>query len=80
MFADGQKFAGVVEFQKILAADRDALLTNLAKQFAVYSTSRGLSFVERDDIAGIVASTNKNGGGVRTLIHELVQSQLFRTR
>ncbi len=77
---DGQKFSGLVEFQALLATDRDGLLTNLARQFALYSTSRGLAFVDRDDIAGIVAATNKNGGGIRTLVHELVQSQLFRTR
>ncbi|HUR53122.1 MAG TPA: DUF1592 domain-containing protein, partial [Gemmataceae bacterium] len=77
---DGRKFAGVAEFQTYLAADRDALLANLARQLAVYATGRGVSFGDRDEIAKVVASTNKNGGGIRTLIHELVQSPLFTTR
>jgi hypothetical protein len=63
-----------------VAADRDMLLANLTRQFAVYSTGRGVSFADRDEIAAIVAAANKNGGGIRTLVYELVQSQLFRTR
>ena len=77
---DGRKFSGFVEFQALLAADRDALLANLTRQFAVYSTGRGVSFADRADIAAIVTATNKNGAGIRTLIYELVQSRLFQTR
>lgn len=77
---DGRTFAGFAQFRDLLAADRDALLTNLARQLAVYSTGRGLSFADRDEIAGVVAATNKNGGGIRTLLHELVQTRLFRAR
>jgi hypothetical protein len=77
---DGRTYANFTEFQALLVADREVLLTNLARQFAVYSTGRGVSFADRDEIAALTAATNKNGGGVRTLIHELVQSPLFRTR
>lgn len=79
-FVDGRKFSGIAEFQKLLAADRDLLLSNLARQLAIYSTGRGMSFGDRDDIGEIVNATNKQGGGIRTLIHELVQCRLFRTR
>jgi hypothetical protein len=77
---DGRKFSNIVEFQTLLAADRDLLLTNLARQFAVYGTGRGVSFADRAAIATVVSATNKKGGGVRTLVDELIDSQLFRTR
>jgi hypothetical protein len=77
---DGQAFAGASEFLALLAADRDLLLTNLARQLAVYATGRGVSFADRDEIATVVAATNANGGGIRTLVHEMVESRLFRTR
>ena len=77
---DGRAFSGIIEFQSLLAADRDRLLINLARQLAVYATGRGLSFADRDAIAAVVAATNEGGGGMRTLIHELVQSRLFRAR
>ncbi len=77
---DGKKFAGLAEFQTLLAANKDALLTNLARQFAAYATGRGVSFGDRAATAAVAAETNKKGGGLRTLIRELVESQLFRTR
>jgi len=77
---NGQAFSSIVEFQALLAADRDRLLTNLARQLAVYSTGRGLSFADRDEIAALIAAVNVKGGGIRTLVLGLVQSQLFRTR
>ena len=78
-FADGRKFAGIAEFQTQLAAERNLLLTNLARQFATYSTGRGVSFADREEIAALVAAANKGGGGLRTLLHELVQSRLFQS-
>jgi mono/diheme cytochrome c family protein len=77
---DGRTFNGIGELQTLLAGETNLLQSNLARQFAVYSTGRGVSFADRDEIAALVAATNKNGGGVRTLIHELVQSRLFQTR
>ena len=77
---DGRAFADVVGLQAHLAADPKPLLTNLARQLAVYSTGRGLTFADRDAVDAVVAKTQERGGGVRTLIQELVQSPLFRTR
>jgi hypothetical protein len=77
---DGRKFAGATEFQDLLAAEPNVLATNLAREFAVYGTGRGVSFADRDDIAAIVAASNKSGGGVRSLLHQVIESKLFRTR
>ena len=56
------------------------LLKNLAEQLAVYSTGREVAFADRQEIGGIVSRTQKQGGGLRTLIHELTESSLFQTR
>jgi hypothetical protein len=77
---DERKFQDINEFQDLLAADRSRLLNNLCRQFAVYGTGRNVSFGDRVQIAAIVASTQEKGGGIRTLIHELIQSRLFQTR
>ena len=76
--ADGRPFSGIAEFQALLAND-PRLLKNLTEQFTVYATARPLAFSDRDEIAGIVQRTQKQGGGIRTLLHELVQSRLFQT-
>jgi mono/diheme cytochrome c family protein len=78
--SDGRTFANFAEFQDLLAKDRDVLLANMARQFAVYSTTRGKGFGERAEVDALVAITNKNGGGLKTLIENLVQSRLFQTR
>ena len=77
---DGRIFRGIADFQTLLAEDSKRLLTNLAQQFAVYASGREMAFRDRDAIAGLVDRTRKNGGGLRMLIHELVQSPLFQTR
>jgi hypothetical protein len=76
---DGRPFSGIQDFQALLAADSPRLLKNLAEQFARYATGRDVTFCDRDDIAHMVERTQAQGGGIRTLMHELVDSPLFRT-
>jgi hypothetical protein len=77
---DGRKFAGVRELEAMLASQPERLLRNLAQQLAIYAAGRDLAFGDREQIAAIVSRTQKRGGGIRDLLHELVQSQLFQTR
>jgi hypothetical protein len=77
---DGRTFRDIREFRDLIAADRAQLLRNLAQQFAVYGSARSLSFADRDEIEAVVRASQKNGGGVRTLIRELIASRLFATR
>lgn len=77
---DGRAFKDIGEFQTLLAADSNRLLKNLGRQFAIYGIGRDLAFADRERIDAIVSNTNKKGGGVRTLIDELVQSPLFSAR
>ena len=76
---DERKFSGIRDFQTLLAAD-PRLLKNLAEQLATYATGRPIAFSDRAEIAAIVARTQQQGGGLRTLIHELTGSALFQTR
>lgn len=77
---DGRKFAGLAEFQSLLAADRSRLLGNLARQLAVYSIGRPMTFGDRPRISRMVEETQKEGGGIRTLIHKLVKSEIFQNK
>ena len=77
---DERAFKDVTEFQTLLAADSGRLLKNLAQQLAIYGTGRDLAFSDRDQITSVIGNTQKNGGGVRTLIHELIQSELFQMK
>ncbi len=77
---DGRKFGGIHDFQALAAAESDRLLQNLAQQLTIYSTGRPLLFSDRQALDDVVARTVRQGGGIRTLIHELIQSPLFQTR
>jgi len=77
---DERKFKDIREFQDLLAVDSSRLLKNLAQQLAIYAIGRDLAFSDREQISDIVARTQTSGGGIRTLIHELIQSELFQTR
>ena len=77
--ADGRKFAGITELQTHLASQPRVLLRNLAQQLAVYATGRPLAFSDRPALDALVTRTEQAGGGIRTLVHELVQSPLFQT-
>jgi len=77
---DGRTFQDIRAFQDLIAADSDKLLRNMARQFAIYGTGRDLSFADRDAIHAIVSATQAQGGGLRTLLHELLSSRLFATR
>lgn len=77
---DERHFQDVLEYQQLVAGDSFLLLKNLAQQLTIYSTGRDVAFGDREPIAAIVDRTLKNGGGVRSLIHEVVQSELFKTK
>lgn len=77
---DERTFKDIVEYQNLIAAQPRPLLKNLTQQFAVYGTGREITFSDRAQIDAIVARTEQQGGGIRTLLHELTQSRLFQTR
>ena len=79
-FADERKFGGIADFKSMLAADKHQLLRNLAQQLVIYATGRDVAFSDRAALNDIVARTEKQGGGIRTLLHEIVLSSLFQTR
>ncbi|MFT5470527.1 MAG: hypothetical protein ACI8UO_005656 [Verrucomicrobiales bacterium] len=75
---DGHEFTDIVQLQQLLTRNPDLLAANVAEHLAIYATARDLTFSDRDRIAAIVA--NAKPGGIRSLIHELIQSELFQSR
>jgi hypothetical protein len=74
---DGRSFKDIRGFRTALLANETQLAENLARQFTLYATGAPLRFSDRAPLAKIVAQSRASGYGVRTLIHELVQSELF---
>ncbi len=74
---DGRHFSNVAELQSLLAADERGLLANLARQLTIYGIGRDPRFADREALDALVGRTLDQGGGLRTLVHELVRSDLF---
>jgi hypothetical protein len=75
---DGRHFKNVDELKKILLTDKDQLARNLASQLMVYGIGSRLTASNRLEIDEIVARLRGKNHGVRTMIHEVVQSKAFR--
>ncbi|MGB8170311.1 MAG: DUF1592 domain-containing protein, partial [Chthoniobacteraceae bacterium] len=77
---DGRKFTGIQDFKKLLLEQSDQVLAALTEKMVIYSTGAGISYADRPDVAAIAAKVNQQGGGLRTLIQEVVQSPIFQTK
>lgn len=78
--ADGRKFANIFELKKHLAAEERAVARNLVQQLLVYATGAPVSFSDRAVVEAILDRCVAGGYRVRSLIHEVVQSELFRIK
>jgi hypothetical protein len=65
------------EFKKLMLDSDEQLARNLAKQFLVYATGAPVRFSDREEIERIVNRSKKDDYGVRSLVHAIVQSELF---
>ncbi len=75
---DGRRFASFAEFKRLLAADPRTLARSLARQLVVYATGADAGAADQAEVDAIVDRAMGKGYGVRTIIHEVVASRLFR--
>ena len=74
---DGRSFKGIRELKQLLLSDEQQLARNLVEQLAIYATGAPIRFSDRQHIEAIIRNSRPKTYGVRTLIHELVKSDLF---
>ena len=77
---DGRKFTDVRELKQLLLTDERQIARNLARQLAIYATGAPVRFADRAQIEQILERASPSGYGARSLVHELVQSDLFRNK
>lgn len=75
----GEKFQGVPELRKIIAgARRQDFYRCLTEKLLTYSLGRGIEPSDAPIVRGIIARSEKAGGGLRDFIEEIVQSVPFQ--
>ena len=75
---DGRTFADVRRLKEMLIEDEATIARNVAKQLTIYATGAPIGFSDRQEIEAILARTRTGNYGVRSILHEIVQSKLFQ--
>lgn len=77
---DGRAFHDVRGLKRLLLEDERQIARNLVRQLVVYATGAPVRFSDRAAVEAVLQRTEPGQFGVRSLIHELVQSELFLTK
>jgi len=75
--ASGPGFKNIVEMKNLLLKDERQIARNIASQWITYSTGAPVTFGDRQALEAILNAAEKDRYGLRTLIHHIVQSELF---
>ena len=76
----GEAFDDLKALKKILVTNQDQLARSFASQIVTYATGARPTFADRDKLTEIVKASQEKEYGVRSLIHEVVQNQMFREK
>ena len=77
---DGRSFSNIDEYRQLLLTDKDQLARNLIEKLLAYSTGAETTPLDKPEIEEIVGRVRAKNYGFRSLIHEIVQSDLFQTK
>jgi len=77
---DGPTFQDVRDLKRLLLADPVPIARNFIRQLSVYATGAPVRFSDRPAIEKIVQQTSADNYGARSIVQELVQSDLFQTK
>jgi mono/diheme cytochrome c family protein len=78
--ADGRRFENVDQLKQLLLQDKPRLARALATKLIAYATGRAPRASDREAVEAIVAKIGAKDYGLRSLVHEIVQSELFRNK
>jgi hypothetical protein len=80
VLADGAALQDIDALKEWLLRDKDQLARALTTKLLTYATGGAVAQADQPEIEAIVARVRARGYGLRTLVHEIVQSRLFQTK
>jgi hypothetical protein len=78
--ADGDEFENIDGLKRILLKDNRRLSRALTTKLITYATGRAPQPTDMAAVDAIVVKIASRNNGLRTLVHEIVQSELFLTK
>ena len=73
----GEAFHDIDEFKRHILARPEPIVRGLTEKLVTYGTGHAVEFADRETIDAIVRAAAKNHYGFRSLLHAVVQSDLF---
>jgi mono/diheme cytochrome c family protein len=77
---DGTAFAGVQQLREMLAKKPDQLARGVTRHLLTYATGQPATPLDQPAIEAIVKSSAKDDYGLRSLVHGVIQSEVFRMK
>jgi hypothetical protein len=77
---DGRAFSGIAELRKQLAANPELLAIGVTRHLVTYATGMPAGALDQRAIEAVVKSTKAEDYGLRSLLHAVIQSELFRMK
>jgi hypothetical protein len=76
----GETFKGPAELKKLLLARKEAFVRNLSRKMLSYALGRGIESHDRPAVEKICRAVADKNYGLRTMVHQVVQSDAFLKR
>lgn len=77
---DGSQFNQISDFKKLLLSRKDQFTKNLAEKLLSYGAGRRIELLDRPRVDKIVAAVKEQDYGMRSLLEEVVTSEIFVSR
>ncbi|MBJ7305872.1 MAG: DUF1585 domain-containing protein, partial [Gemmataceae bacterium] len=77
---EGAAFSGIKQLREILAKNPDQLARGVTRNLVTYSTGSPASQLDQKAIEAIVKNSQPDDYGLRSIIHGVIQSDLFRSK
>jgi len=75
---DDREFHDIVEFRRLLLNEEDRIARNIAERLLTFGTGGGIGFADRAIVEDLLRRTKDSEYGLRSMIHEVVQSEAFQ--
>lgn len=77
---DGVEFADIRVYKKHLLSSKEQVARNVVSLLITFATGGEIEFADRDEVERILLATKDDGYPLRSLIHHVVSSRIFRNR
>ena len=77
---DGRQFSDIDELKQLFLADPEQIARCITEKLITYATGQPVGFDDRQAVDQILAEAKASDYGLRTLVHALVASELFRSK